>query len=125
MTVPFFVSVYFWHYSAAQRAAQNAARFMATISKEEMRSTNLALAAEATAIQIAQMHITESNLSVAAPFVEVNCNNFRCTGSGGRPLPTTISVGIKMDMADIFGILDTGRYGIPLTVEVVVPYIGN
>ncbi len=125
-TVPLFVAVYCWHYSAAQRAAQSAARYMSTISVQEMKSSNLSLAAEAIATQIATAQVAELTLAAYAPAVEVYCGGARCIGTGNRPLPTTVFVIIRMDMFDqIFNSVEAGRYGLPITVRVELPYVGN
>lgn len=125
-TVPLFVSVYFWHYTAAQKAAQNAARYMSTISVQEMRAANLAIAADAIANEIAVTQVAELTMAAAAPVVEVYCGRVRCNGVGSRPLPQTVFVSVRMDMFDqFFGSVDTGRYGLPITVEVELPYVGN
>lgn len=126
LTVPLFISVYLWHYTAAQKAAQHAARYLSTISVQEMRASNLARAAETIASQIALTEVSELSFAAAAPEVEVYCARVRCTGVGSRPLPQTIFVSVRMDMFDtLFGAIDTGRYGIPITVEIEVPYVGN
>ncbi|MDB5936815.1 MAG: hypothetical protein JWQ01_4159 [Massilia sp.] len=126
LTMPLFVSIYFWHYTAAQKAAQNAARYLSTISVQEMRAANLAVAAEATATQIAVAQVAELNLAAALPVVEVYCARIRCSGVGSRPLPQTVFVSVRMDMFDnIFHSVNAGRYGLPITVEVELPYVGN
>lgn len=126
LTIPLFVSVYLWHYTAAQKAAHHAARYMSTISIQEMRSPTLANAANAIASQIATREVAELNLAAAQPLVEVYCDRVRCSGVGNRPLPLTVFVSVRMDMFDqILGVVDTGRYGLPITVEVELPYVGN
>lgn len=126
LTIPLFVSIYFWHYTAAQKAAHHAARYISTISIQEMRSGTLANAASAIASEIAAKEIAELNLAAGPPIVEVYCDRVRCTGVGTRPLPQTVFVSVRMDMFDqIFGVVDTGRYGLPITVEVELPYVGN
>lgn len=125
-SVPLFFSAYFWHYTAAQKAAQNAARYLSTISVQEMRSGTLANSAGTTASTVAQMVTAELNLAAAAPVVEVYCGKVRCTGVGSRPLPDTVFVSVRFDMFDqFFGAVDTGRYGWPVTAEVEMTYVGN
>jgi Flp pilus assembly protein TadG len=126
LAAPLFLSVYFWHYTAAQKAAQDAARFMSTISVQEMRAGNLARAADATASEIARIEVAELNLASSAPTIEVYCGRVRCTGVGSRPMPETVFVSVRMDMFDqFFGEVDTGRYGFPITAEVEMTYVGN
>lgn len=126
VAVPLIVAIYMWHYSAAQKAAQNAARYISTISVQEMRAGNLALAAEAITLQLVQTQIAELSFVASAPQVQVNCSNFRCSGVGGGPLPPMVSVTVRMSLFDqFFTVVDTGRYGLPINVEVEVPYAGN
>ncbi|WLI91406.1 pilus assembly protein [Massilia sp. R2A-15] len=125
-TVPLFFSVYFWHYTAAQKAAQHAARYLSTISAQEMRSATLATAAGATASTIAQTVTSELHMGAAPATVEVYCGRVRCTGVGSRPLPDTVFVSVRLDMFDqFFGAVETGRYGWPVTAEVEMSYVGN
>lgn len=126
LTMALFLAIYCWHYTAAQKAAQSAARYLSTISVQEMRADNLASAAEAIALQIATTQVAELNLAASAPAVEVYCGRGRCIGVGSRALPQSVSVLIRMNMFDeILGGIDAGRYGLPITAEVVLPYVGN
>lgn len=126
LAVPFIAAIYMWHYSAAQKAAQNAARYISTISVQEMRAGNLALAAEAITLQLVQTQIAELSFAASTPAVAVSCSNFRCSGVGGGPLPPRVSVTVRMALFDqIFTMVDTGRYGLPINIEVEVPYVGN
>lgn len=126
VAVPLIAAIYMWHYSAAQKAAQNAALYISTISVQEMRAGNLALAAEAITFQLVQTQIAELSFAASTPEVAVSCSNFRCSGVGGGPLPPRVSVTVRMALFDrIFTMVDTGRYGLPINVEVEVPYVGN
>jgi Flp pilus assembly protein TadG len=42
LTAPLFLAIYFWHYTAVQKAAQNSASFLATVPVREMNSFTLA-----------------------------------------------------------------------------------
>jgi hypothetical protein len=115
VAVPLIATIYMWHYSAAQKAAQNAARYISTISVQEMRAGNLALAAEAITLQLVQIQIAELWL--------FEFSLFRCWCG---PPPPMVSVTVRMALFDqIFTMVDTGRYGLPINVEVEVPYVGN
>jgi Flp pilus assembly protein TadG len=123
-SVPLFYSIYFWHYTVAQKAAQNSARYLSTISAREMRSPVLAAAAANVASGIAQKMVVELRPGPAAPLVSVYCGADTCTGVGGRPLPTTVRVKVQMDLFDQFlGLVDTGQYGWPITVEAQMNYV--
>jgi hypothetical protein len=125
LTFPLFYARCFWHYTAAQKAAQDAARYLAAVPAAEMRSKNLAKAAAAVAIQIAQKEISE--LAPGAPFdpPQAVCDGLSCGSSAGK-VPTKVRVFINFGMVDnIFGVVDTGRYGFQVTADVTLRYVGT
>jgi len=125
MSFPLFLGRYFWHYTAAQKATQDAARYLSTISEREMRDPALAEAAAALANDIVQKEIAELNTGGLRPRVAVLCGDVPCQGVTTSPLPETVTVNARMDMADhIFG-LDFGRYGVQLNVRYEVRYVGK
>ena len=121
-----FYARFFWHYTVAQKAAFDSARYLSTISEQEMREAPLATAANNTARQIALAEIAELRPNGdERPQVTILCGQALCIGLGGQQLPATVFVRITMDMHDdIFG-LDLGRYGIPINATAEVPYVGN
>jgi Flp pilus assembly protein TadG len=123
LAFPLFFARYFWHYTVAQKAAQDAARYLSTISVQEMKTASLAQSAVAIASQIATTEMAELNPGSAPPSVAFVCGADPSTGTGARPLPATVRVHVAMDMFDnIFGMVDTGRYGWPITVDVEMRY---
>jgi Flp pilus assembly protein TadG len=126
LTFPFFYAKCFWHYTAAQKAAQDSARYLSSIPPQHMRSRVLAEEAARLTAKIANLELAELDPGKYPPTVEVFCGNSSCNGVGTRPLPTTIRVLIKIDMYDtIFGTLDTGRYGVPITADATMSYVGT
>lgn len=124
LAFPLFFARYFWHYTVAQKAAQDAARYLSTISVQEMKIGSLNQAALAIASEIATTELAELNPGMAPPTVAFLCGGYPCAGTGARPLPDTVLVRVTMDMFDnIFGIVDTGRYGLPITVDVEMRYV--
>lgn len=125
LTLPVFYAKTFWHYTAVQKAAQDAARFLASVPKQHMRSARLAADDAQTATRIAQIEMAELSPGHEAPTIEVFCGTSACNGTGPRPLPTSVRVLVKMNMYDtIFGLAPTGRYGFALTADVTFPYVG-
>lgn len=122
---PFFFARYYWHYTVAQKAAQDAARYLSTISIQEMRSASLSQAATVAASQIALTEMAELNPGHSAPTVSILCGSDPCLGVGSAALPPTVRVHIAMDMFDMSGIIDTGRYGKPIRVDAEMRYAGN
>jgi hypothetical protein len=103
---------FLWHYTAAQKAAQDGARYLSTISEQEMREQTLA--AEAVELN-----------SGAAPTIIIECGNDPCVGVRNLPLPDTVSVSVRMGFFDLLGLIDTGRYGIPIDATAEMRYVGN
>lgn len=125
MSVLLFLGRYMWHYTAAQKAAQDASRYLSAISVQEMRDPALAPAAAAVAGEIVHMELDELNSGGIGPRITIQCGGRPCHGVTINPLPETVTVMIEMNMFDhIFGI-DLGRYGLPLNVRSEVRYVGN
>lgn len=126
LTLPLFFARYFWHYTVAHKAAQDAARYLSTISSTEMRVGKLAQAAAAVASDIATTELAELNPGSNPPTVDIECGTVHCTGVGSTALPDTVRVIVTIDMFDnIFGAVDTGQYGMRISADVVMPYVGN
>lgn len=125
MSFPLFLGRVFYHYTAMQKAAQDAARYLSTISHQEMRNPDLAEGAEAVAIGIITMELAELNPGLYPPRVRISCGNMSCAGLGARPMPETVSVQIQADLYDFLGMVEVGRYGLPLNVEVTMNYVGT
>jgi hypothetical protein len=123
---PIFFGRVYWHYTVAQKAAQDAARYLSSVSFQELRSVRLAPQAAAIAQEIARIELSELAPGGMSPQIEIYCGLLACAGLGARPAPTYVRVVVRMDMVDtLFGIVNTGRYGLPITVNVSMPYVGQ
>jgi Flp pilus assembly protein TadG len=126
LTIPVFYARCFWHYSVAQKAAQDATRYLATVSTTEMMSKAQARAAGALAIEIARREMAE-----LAPGSEITeptayCDNVDCGVKPTGSLPTTVRIYIQFNMFDhLFGAVDVGWDGWPITADVTMNYAGN
>lgn len=121
-----FYARYFWHYTVAQKAAFDSARYLSTISEQEMREPALAVAARDVANDIALTEIAELNPhGTVKPDVIIQCGGVPCGGVRALALPRTVTVIVTMDMYDDFFGLDLGRYGLPINVVTEVRYVGN
>lgn len=100
-----FFGRFFWHYSVAEKAAQNAARFLASASPTEFKipgSSGEAVIVGA-AKALAQAEIAELSPSpMYPPLVYVYCDGGPCLPFRTAPLPTTVSVYVTMSMDDPF-----------------------
>ena len=126
LTFPVFFGRVFMHYSVAQKAAHDAARYLASIPLVEMTSQTRSGAAATIARQIATTELEELNPgSGSNVYVDVLCDGFSC----GFATPTVITVSVRMRMFDDFFNDFTweavGNNGIPLQAIVSVPYVGD
>ena len=125
LTVPIYYARCFWHYTVAQKAAQDAARYLSQVSAAEMRSRRLAQAAGNLALEIAQREIAELSPGSAIDPPIVQCDYLPCGSLIGRP-PTTVRVFITFSMHDnIFGSVPDGRYGLVITADASMRYVGT
>ena len=121
-----FVTVFFWHYTAVQKAAQDGARYLSTISEREMREPALAQAAARIATQIVEAELVDLGETGRTADVQVHCGpNRYCTGVTNGQLPQTVAVYVGINLHDVFGIVDTGRYGWLVSSTAEVSYVGR
>lgn len=127
MTVPIFFARYFWHYTVAHKAAQDAARYLSTISVREMRSAALSATAGQIARGIAAEEIADLLPGKDKPVIEVFCGPTKlCSGYSASAMPETIAVSVDMDMIDtLFGVVGTGFYGWHIGAVAEVRYVGR
>lgn len=127
LTVPLFFGRYFWHYTAAHKAANDAARYLSTISEAEMRTSPLAQAAAQIAMEIAEEEVADLKPGRIAPKIAVFCGlRTACHGVDAGPLPETVVVTVEISMFDtMFGVVPTGPRGLKIKAEVEVPYVGE
>jgi Flp pilus assembly protein TadG len=125
LTFPVFYARCLWHYTAAQKAAQDAARYMAGVPSAEMRSKKLAGDAQKLAEAIAKQEIAELAPGKEFDPPQVTCDGLACGSSTGKT-PSKVRAYISFGMADtFFGVVDTGRYGLLITADVTMRYAGN
>lgn len=121
-TLVFFARV-FWYYSVAQKAAQDAARFLSTASQIELRTTGAPVAALARAI--AETETASLDPVVEVKDIVVQCNFINC----GVTLPTTVRVAVTLTIRDdLLGPYTSaffGTDGVVLTADVTRRYAGN
>lgn len=121
LVAPFFLAVYFWHYSAIYKTACSGARFLSTVSVREMNSPELS---EAMAAQVQKL-IDEglADLHPAArPLVDIHCDGMTC---GDGP-PREVLVRIRLRLFDnYFGNFYTGDRGLLIQAVVRMRYVGT
>ncbi|MDY0961108.1 MULTISPECIES: TadE/TadG family type IV pilus assembly protein [Massilia] len=113
-----------WHYTVAHKAAQDAARYMATVPAVEMRSPALAVEAKAVAVEIAKREMVDLALGRNAATTDVQCDSYNCGFLIGE-VPSTVKVALALRIRDPIFNLYLGPYGLPIVVNVVEPYVGK
>jgi len=131
-TAPLFFAIYFWHYTVAQKAAQDGARYLSTVSEQEMRDPELALAAANTAREIIRGELADLIPAQNSVAVVLHCGTAAngvmnlCTGVGDGPLPEFVNISVQFRLRDqFFGFVNTGRYGWNVSALAAVPYVSN
>lgn len=115
---------YMWHYSVAHKAAQDAARYMSTVSVTEMRSRVLATEAREVAVEIARRELAELAPGEDYPPAEVECDTVTCGVRSGTT-PATIRVFLTFNMHDPIFNIYLGPTGTLFEISVEVPYVGR
>jgi hypothetical protein len=125
LTVPIYYARCFWHYTVAQKAAQDAARYLSQVSAAEMKAPALAQAAGNIALEIAQREMAELSPGSEMGLPVVQCDYLPC-GTVIGSAPATVRVYITFSMYDnIFGVIDQGRFGLIVTADISMRYVGN
>ncbi|MFP5391949.1 MAG: TadE/TadG family type IV pilus assembly protein [Gammaproteobacteria bacterium] len=109
-------------YTVVQKSAQAAARYMSMVRVEEMKSRDLSTAASNAGINIAHTMLADLHLN-GAELIDVQCDTVTC--GGGSQLPQEVRVTIRCWLTDdIFNWVATGDYGLKITAQVTMKYIG-
>lgn len=107
-----------WHYTVAQKAAHDAARYLATVPDGEMRTPALAPLAVQVARDIAEAELADLNPGPTLPAVSILCNGINCTGAAS---PTTVHVNVLIEVSDpIFGMNFGSEFGLLISADVTL-----
>lgn len=120
-----FFSRVFWHYTAAQKAAHDTARYVASVPMTDMHWSRIAATVN-VAQQILDEELAELNPGEAPVSAFVLCDGWNCDGLSQ---PDTISVRVRMNMSDpLFGPVVqafTGEDSLLITAVVHMSYVGR
>ncbi|NNG21726.1 TadE/TadG family type IV pilus assembly protein [Telluria aromaticivorans] len=125
ITFPIFFARIHWHYTVIQKAAQDAARYLSTVPRSEMMSQELAESAGELAIEIAEREIAELSPGSSITGPTAYCDGVVCGELGAGTVPRNVQVRIMFTMSDPDGLIDFGWYGLRLTANYTLPYVGN
>lgn len=121
LTAPFFVAVYFWHYSAIHKTSYSAARFLALVPARTMTSPELAQQAELRARELIADGLSDLH-PASTPIVTVLCDGLSC---GDGP-PQEVSVDVRVRLKDSFFFdVYTGDRGLLMQASVRMRYGGR
>lgn len=125
LTAPIMLCMWFYHYTALAKATFDSARYLSTVSAQEMRDPALAAASADVARTIVLTEIAELRPNGAVN-VDIFCgDNRQCNGVRSGALPQFVTVRVELYLADdIFRFFDTGRYGWPVVHETSMPFAG-
>lgn len=120
---------YYTYYSAAHKAAHDAARYLSTVSRRDMR-LQVAGSAQVPALLLAQNIAQQETAGLrpgpAAVGVAVDCLPFVCTGLA---LPDKVRVMVQMRVTDeLFSPFSwgfVGDEGLLLQADVTLLYVGQ
>jgi cbb3-type cytochrome oxidase subunit 3 len=122
----FFYGRVFWHYTAAHKAAHDAARYFATVPQTEFKSSTRTGFAVAVAQSIALQETADLNPGPDPPNIGVICDGLPCAGFAP---PNLITVGVQLNMYDtIFSQITGDALGagpLPVTARVTMKYVGK
>lgn len=128
LTLPIFFCRAFLYYSVAQKAAQNAAMYLATVPKLEMQDNNKSAAASDVATELVTSTIAElSPGALGAIGVSIQCDDGPC---GVGVVPTgLITVNLRISMYDeyfpYFTWVVLGDGPLVLNASAAVKYVGQ
>lgn len=103
-----FFGRFYWHYTVAEKAAQDAARFVAAASPTELKVQCTILIYKDPCIVMAGMSLALAELDelnpggTDTPSVAIHCDNNKCLTNKGTGVPQTISVRIDLTVEDPF-----------------------
>lgn len=123
-----FLGRIFWHYTVAEKAARDAAAFLARVSIEEIRapSTGIEVPIAALARAMVWEEIAQLDPGDSSPGVNVLCDGVFCDGLS---TPTKISVVVRMSMADPFFVDMLSDFGLGrdflLTATASTDFVGG
>jgi hypothetical protein len=126
LAFPFFFGRVFWHYTVADKAAHDAARYLACVPVIEMTTSARAVHAVEVAQAIIAAEIGDLHLDAGAVSVVIQCNGLACSGFGA---PSYVMASVQLPVTDPFFPDITwqavGDSGLLLTGQATLPYVGK
>jgi hypothetical protein len=133
LAAPLFYGRVLWHYTVAEKAVHDAARFLAAAPPGEMKMAGLngEVLAVTAARSLAEQEIAELNTGGYAPTIGISCDGLPFCAPN-KPLPQLVTVALTMTIEDpFFGGIIAEYFGqgnaisIPLDPVATFNYVGN
>lgn len=121
LVFPLYLGRVFWHYTAIQYAAQDAARYLSKAPASEMGNPTRGAAVAAVAEAIVAQELAELAPGSFPYGILVSCDGGPCLGFG---TPTLVRVHITLFMEDIF-FANYTQMNLQLAADVTYPYLGR
>ncbi|HJU99748.1 MAG TPA: TadE/TadG family type IV pilus assembly protein [Burkholderiaceae bacterium] len=125
LVLPLFMGRVLWHYTAAQKAAHDAVRYLASASAQDMKDAARASYVVDMAHSIAAAETAELNPGPGSIVITPMCDGTACDGLA---LPATVTVTVRIRVDDIFfpnATMDMlGSSSMLLTANATYPYVG-
>ena len=118
LIMPLYPGRVFWHYTAIQNAAQDAARYLSKVPAADLGNPDRAGAAAAVASSIVAMELAPGPYAYA---VAVTCDGGVCSGF---TMPSTVRVHVSLLVQDVF-FAGINPLAIPLVADVTYPFMGR
>lgn len=122
LSAPLYIGRVMWYYTAAQKAAHDAAQYLSTIPDAEMRSPGLISSSTAVAADIIAAELADLDPGSYPPVVTILCDGMTCTGYA---TPAIVSASIQMRIQDPFFGLAFGDDGIFISSTAHLLYTGS
>lgn len=130
LAVPLFFGRVFWHYTVAQKAAHDAARYLSEIPLTDINNLtrigyHLAVAGEIVAGEMSDLNPGSDPITVSY-LCEYSFGYAPCDG---KTTPKSVRVGVRISMSDAIFPNYTSDYlgdnGLVLSAAVAMPYVAN
>lgn len=128
LAAPLFLGRVFWYYDVAQKAAQDGARFLSSVSRAEIQASTGGAqpGVAALAKSIADEEIKGIRPGLVGASITPQCDYAECNGLS---IPQTVRVSVQIRVRDdILGPITNelfGADGFLLTAAVTMRYAGN
>lgn len=132
LAVPLFFGRVFWHYTVAQKAAHDGARYMSEIPLNDMTANSLTLIGHHLAVagEIVADEMSDLNSGPDPTVVTYSCEYpFGYANCDGKTTPKSVRVLVRITMTDAIFPGYTSEFigdnGLVLNAAVTMPYVAN